>query len=450
MVGPLRYRALALSLVIASSACARTPNIPLGPSGITDSAVHPFHAEIATQWADFRLGGGLNVVVVNPSLPRELRWRFDAGRARAGISSSPVVYRNLVLVSANDRNLYAIDAATGTVRWRYLSTDELMTQPLYSGGLAVVASGNSKCIVCFYPSYVVVGSGSNRISAVDLLTGKERWGRRIDGNGMPTGALIGSSIIHPDGSGAVLAFDFRTGQARWAARLPADFSMSSAVDGHDGAVYVSGSFPAAVYALNAANGAPRWRHTFPIDDEGPGDAPMASTSTALFGEYLQPLAPHSYWGWMVSAGSPVRQHIFALDEQTGKLLWDRPVARGFAPKNNEASIPLVYGGRLFEGSPVAALVTCLNPQNGKQLWQIRTHGPVKGGIVALNGIVYFGDLGGYLWAVEARNGSLIGRMHSDLHFNVGSPIIVNDSLVDGSEEGALIALPLREIRTAHD
>jgi hypothetical protein len=37
-----------------------------------------------------------------------------------------------------------------------------------------------------------------------------------------------------------------------------------------------------------------------------------------------------------------------------------------------------------------------------------------------------------------------------VHFNVGSPIILNDSLIDGSREGSVIAVPLRWIRSAHD
>jgi outer membrane protein assembly factor BamB len=75
---------------------------------------------------------------------------------------------------------------------------------------------------------------------------------------------------------------------------------------------------------------------------------------------------------------------------------------------------------------------------------------VKGGIVARDGIIYFGDMGGYLWAVNASTGRAIGRKREDVHFNVGSPIIVNDSLIDGSEEGAVVAVPLRWIRDARD
>jgi eukaryotic-like serine/threonine-protein kinase len=446
----LRCRGIALGALLFANACTEHVAGPMGPSPISDPDVRVFHADMSTTWPQFRLGDGLNVVVVDPNLPRTIQWRFNAGHVAGGISSSPVVYRGIVLVAANDRNLYAIDAASGKLQWRYLSTDALMTQPLYAHGLAIVASGNSECIVCFYPTYVVVGSGFNRISAVNLTSGKERWGRRIDGNGMPTGALVGTSVVHPDGSGAVLSFDMLSGRSQWAARLPADFSMSSALDGHDGKIYVSGSFPAAVYALSASSGALRWRHVFGLNVEGSGDAPMASTKDAVFGEYLQALAPHSFWGWMVSAGSSVRQHIFSLDKETGNVLWDRAVTTGVAPKNNEASIPLIYRGALFEGSPIGPRLTALDARTGRILWQLQTRGPVKGGIVALNGILYFGDLGGYLWAVDAKTGRKMGRLRTEVHFNVGSPIILNDSLVDGSQEGAVIALPLRRILDARD
>ncbi len=439
-----------LATIVALVACSAPHRMePMGPSPIVDPNVVPFHAESATSWPDFRLGGGLNVVVVNPRVPRYLSWRFSAGDR--GISSSPVVYRDQVLIASNDRNLYDIDAATGTLRWRYLATDQVMAQPVYADGLAIVAAGGAKCTVCMPPDYVIGASptAADRISAVDLETGREHWGRTLAGTGMPTPAIVGSSVVHADGSGAVLALDARTAAFRWVTRLPSVFAMSSVVDGGDGRLYVSGVFGAAVYALRASNGALLWTHRLSKFFQGPGDGPMASTKTMLVAQYLQAIEPLRL-GWTVTRGSPVRHHIFALDMRTGRLLWDRVVDTGIAPPRNKSAIPLIYGDRIYEGSPDAAVMSCLNLSTGKRLWQIHTAGPVKGGIVAVDGVLYFGDLKGYLWAVDAKDGRVVGRLREDLHFNVGSPIVLNGSLIDGSREGVVIAVPLHAIRNAHD
>jgi outer membrane protein assembly factor BamB len=436
-----------LAAIVAASCSTRNEASPMGPSTVSDASVARFHADANDTWPEFRLGGGLNVVADSRALPREVSWRFNAGSQ--GISSSPVVYRDLVLVASNDRYLYAIEAATGRMRWRYLATDELMTQPVYAGGVAVVGAGNQECIACLPPDYVVGGSGHNRMSGVALSTGRERWGQEIAGTGMPSPALIGNDVVHADGSGTVLALDVRTGKYKWNARLPSTFAMSSVVNGHDGRVYVSGVFRAGVYALRASDGTELWRHMFSKYYQGTGDGPMASTGTLVFGEYLQPTAPGKL-GWVVFEGSPVIHHVFALEKRSGHLVWDRPIVKGISPAYNQSAIPLVYRGRLFEGSPAAPFVTALSVQTGGILWQRRVQGIVRGGIAALDGVLYLGDRGGYLWAIDANTGRVIGRLHTDVKFNVGSPIILNDSLIDGSLEGIVIAVPLQKIRSARD
>jgi outer membrane protein assembly factor BamB len=147
-------------------------------------------------------------------------------------------------------------------------------------------------------------------------------------------------------------------------------------------------------------------------------------------------------------GTRASHHIFTLDKQTGRILWDRAVAIGKTPQWNSAAIPLIYRNRIYEGSPLAPVVTCLDAASGRILWQRKTDAVVKGGMVALDGVVYFGDMGGYLWAVNASDGRTIGRLRENLQFRVGSPIIVNRSLIVGSREGTVVALPLRDIRDA--
>ncbi len=397
----------------------------------------------AKRHANARGKPGLNVVVVNPNLPRELSWSVRTG----SISSSPVVYRDQIVVAANDHRLYTLDAATGAVRRIYKAENELMTQPLYEHGTIFVATGNSDCSAYFPPAYVVMGLGTNRIEAIDAATGRETWSQGIAGTGMPTPLLIDGAIVHADGAGAVVALDARNGTYRWHTTLPSFFAMTAMADGGDGDAYVAGGFPNTVYALNAKTGTVVWRRAFSRFDGALPATPLASTAHALVGMYLEPLARGAA-GWTVQFGSLARQHVFSLAKDTGRVLWDRTLARvrGRAPAFNEAAIPLVYRERIFIGSAVAPMVSALDLHTGRVLWQLRVKGPVKGGLVARDGVVYFGDLSGHLWAVDAATGRTIGEMATAFHFNVGSPIIVNDSLIDGSQEG-VIAVPLRRIRS---
>ncbi|MHB8433961.1 MAG: outer membrane protein assembly factor BamB family protein [Candidatus Tyrphobacter sp.] len=431
-----------LALVLA--ACSQhQESRAMGVTAPPDPSVRIFRSDRETSWTSFRLGGGLNVVVVDPRLPSAFAWSVRTG----GISSSPVVYHDAILVASNDHRLYAIDGATGAIRWTYKAENELMAQPIYERGTIFVATGNSDCSAYFPPSYVVMGLGTNRIEAIDAATGRETWSQGIAGTGMPTPLLVGGAIVHADGAGAVVALDSKTGAYRWHASLPSFFSMTAVTRGDAGRIYVSGGFPNAVYALNAKTGAVLWRRAFARVDGAIADDPIASTKTSLVGMYLEPLA-RGPQGWVVQFGSLARQHVYALDKQTGSVLWDRTLAnvKGRAPAFNESAIPLIYRNAIFIGSALTSIVSALDVRSGRVLWQLRVKGPVKGGLVARNGIVYFGDLGGYFWAVDAATGRVLGRKAEGVHFNVGSPIIVNDTLIDGSREG-VVAVPLRSLRS---
>ncbi len=407
-----------------------------------DALVRVFHAQRERAWPLFRLGGGLNVVVENSHLPRAFAWRFPTG----GISSSPTVMGTTLLVSANDHHVYAINAATGTLRWKYHAENEVMSQPSYEDGLVYVGIGNAANVVYNPPSFSVIGEGMNKLEAIDAHDGIEQWWAGLDGSGMPSNAIVGSELIDVDGQGTVLAVNARTGRYLWHTTLPTVFAMSCVVDGGDGSIYLSGRAMNAVFALRAADGSLIWKRTFDRYYGGIGDDPLALSGNALVGDYLKATAPGRF-GMTVTLGSKARQYAYALDRRDGHVRWRTllPGVSGSVPPYNESAIELIYGNRVFIGSAIAPIVTALDLRSGKVLWQRRVDGAVKGGIAARDGTLYFGDLAGRIWAVEASSGHVVGSVATDMRFNTGSPIIVNDSFVQGGAEG-VIALPLENIR----
>ncbi len=142
--------------------------------------------------------------------------------------------------------------------------------------------------------------------------------------------------------------------------------------------------------------------------------------------------------------------FYALDARTGKRAWDVALDDGTLPIRNEAAIPLVLGSTVYVGSSVSPLFHALDSRTGRMKWRASTHGPVKGGVVAVDGTLYFGDLGGYLWALDAASGKVVGVKNMHTPFNVGSPIAAGRTLIIGSRGGTLQAVPLARIRSAHD
>ena len=411
-----------------------------------DPAVNVFRSDLETSWKQFRLGDGLNVVVANPSLPATPTWRFSV--PRKGTSASPVVAGTTVLVPANDAKVYAIDGATGKQRWVWKTDNEVMTSPVYEGDLVIVGAGNSLNPILDPPEFTIMGTEHSHLDALHLQSGKAVWQYYLSGTGMPSPALSRGWLIHFDGAGVVKAVTADTGAFRWRRLLYSVGTMSNVLLGKGGVFYITGLWPNAVYAMRVDDGSIVWRHNFSNHFNAISDCPIARSNGSIVGMYVAPVSknPNANAVWMKVA----QQHVYALDERTGAVLWDRllPGVRDLIPAWNESAIPLIAHGTVYDGSALSPIVTALDVRNGRIRWQLRVNGPVKGGLVDRDGTLYFGDLKGRLWAVDDATGTVRGSVQTDLSFNVGSPIILNDSLVIGSQKGQIVALPLDAIRNS--
>lgn len=121
--------------------------------------------------------------------------------------SSPVVADGTVYFGSGDGNLYALDAATGDLRWKFRTGDVVHASPAYADGV------------------VYFGSWDSYFYAVDARTGAQKW--RFHGGEDP--------LIHNQ----------------------VGFQSSPAVV--DGVVY-TGCRDAKLYALDAATGAEKWHY----------------------------------------------------------------------------------------------------------------------------------------------------------------------------------------------
>ena len=198
----------------------------------------------------------------------------------------------LTLDTAASEGLYAVDAETGDVRWRYEVPDSLERGWAYS---PAVVDGT-----------VYVSLWDERVVALEAATGDLEWQAPIAVTGPPT--VAGGRVFVPgekpkthDGPSFVAALDATTGDERWRRTADGDRNGRQLAVAN-GTVYAREGLEALV-ARAAETGEERWRHTesgYPV-----------GTRPVVTGEVL-------YVG--TSGGEDRRNGVAVLDPATGDEL----------------------------------------------------------------------------------------------------------------------------------
>jgi outer membrane protein assembly factor BamB len=325
-----------------------------------------------------------------------------------------------------------------------------MSNPLIYGGIVIVGEGNQTAYhdpaMKRDTERLLIGTGESAIIGVDARSGRLRWRVATKGTAMPTGAIVDGMLVHHDGAGFVRAIDPKNGRVRYQHFIESVASMSALVPLADGNVVTAGTYPAAVIAFSASRGRVAWKHQFASNASGSGDCPPATDGRRIYCNYFVPAngGPHT------ELGQGVVQHVYAVDAHTGALDWDIATQSGPLAPYNEASIPLLDKGELYEGNAFAYWMNAIDANTGKFRWRTHLFGAVRGGISVKDGVLYFGDSDGHLSALDESTGHIIGVKDVGAQFAAGSPIIAGDTLIIASRTGSIIAVSLAAIRNAHD
>jgi outer membrane protein assembly factor BamB len=98
-------------------------------------------------------------------------------------------------------------------------------------------------------------------------------------------------------------------------------------------------------------------------------------------------------------------HIVKLDAKTGRIVWKKPL-----PGRAESS-PVVLDRTVYFGCEDGGLYA-LSTVSGNVRWATQLGGPVKSAPAYYGGRLYVGDYGGYMNAVDAKTGKLIWQSGS--------------------------------------
>lgn len=144
-------------------------------------------------------------------------WMFQTGELRGGLNSTPIVVDGVLYLMGPMNRVFALDAVTGEIIWRYFYKLPQMSIP-YQRGSRGLAVGHGM---------IYFGTLDNHVVALDMKTGREVWEVEIEdvrqcGCNVTSPPLVVKDKVIVGGTGGehahrgyLNAFDAKTGQHVW-------------------------------------------------------------------------------------------------------------------------------------------------------------------------------------------------------------------------------------------
>jgi outer membrane protein assembly factor BamB len=311
----------------------------------------------------------------------ELKWKFQTGGERrfAGrhlhgsqpegetmpdpfdfYLSSPAVASGVVYFGSGDGNVYALDAASGKLNWKFHTGNVVHASPAIADGTLFIGSWDSY----FY--------------ALDAVTGKEKWHFKTGEDheiynqvGIQSSAAVMDGVVYfgcRDSN--FYALDARTGEKKWVFNNKGSWVISSPAV-RDGKVYFATSDSGLFYELDAKSGVP----VFSLKANG---WPMFS-SPAIAGDMLY-IGSHE--GKLLAINLKAQQFAWTFQTE-GSRQNGAALTKPDGTPNYEAAFAGDFYDALIEG--VSKMLTA---------------GAIMSSPVVVDNVIYVGSTDGNLYALE--------------------------------------------------
>lgn len=187
--------------------------------------------------------GDGNVYAVNAKTGI-LQWKFATGDV---VHASPAVAGGSVFIGSWDGNLYALDADTGTQKWVF----EAGRDPVYHNQVGFQSSA------AVVDGVVYVGCRDAHVYAIDAATGRKKWDYPTSKSWVNSTPAVRNGVVYAGTSDTarLMALDARTGRLRWLFDAKAYIFSSAALAGE---LAFIGSHNGKLYAVNTTTGALAW------------------------------------------------------------------------------------------------------------------------------------------------------------------------------------------------
>lgn len=275
--------------------------------------------------------------------------------------SSPSVSNGTVYFGSSDGNVYALDALSGALRWKFKTGDVVHSSPAIADGT------------------VYIGSWDTHLYAIDAETGKEKWrfktGEDAEAHNhvgiQSSPAVVDGIVYFGSRDSYAYAVDGSTGKQIWKFSTDGSWVNNSMVV-HDGKAFFGTSIPGIMHAVDAKSG----KVVFDLPTGTPVFASMALAGDTLY---------------LGNFGGK----LTAIDLKTQKPAW---VFETDGAKQNAASMTNADGSIKFE--TVFSSPTAYYEDMVLAVHKLFTMGTILSSPVVVGDTIYFGSTDGNLYAVR--------------------------------------------------
>jgi eukaryotic-like serine/threonine-protein kinase len=348
------------------------------------------------------------------------KWKFSTG---ARVASSPAVANGLVYFGSYDGNFYVVAADTGKLRWKFRNAAERRFAGTHLHGSVPEGETMPDPFDVYLSSpsvwngSVYFGSGDGNVYALDATSGSPKWKFKTGDVVHASPAIADGKLYVGSWDSYFYALDAMTGKELWRFKTGEDPEIHNQVGIQSSATIANGMVyfgcrDSKLYALDAATGRQRWAFpnkgswviTSPIVRDGKvyfatSDTALLHIADAETGEPIDAIKFH----WPIFASPSIAGNTLYVAGQDGKLvaldLNSRKPLWTFQSEASRQNLPALSKP---DGSPnyEAAFTSNFYDDMLVGIGKLHTAGAMLASPVISGGIVYIGTADGNLYALQ--------------------------------------------------
>lgn len=284
---------------------------------------------------------------------------FDIGEG-GSFAQKPLVHNGIAYVGSMDHNVYAVDAKTGKLVWKFRTEGGILDSS------AVIKDGT-----------IYIGSYDQNLYAIDSMSGKLVWKFRTMGKIVSTAIVDDRNVYFGSSDHNVYCLNLKTGKFVW--KFPTQGEVPSTPTIHEGKLFI-GSYDHIFYCIDVKTSKLLWKF---------------KTQGDIFSKL--PLLVHKNVIYFPSFDNYLR----AVDVNTGKLVWKFLTGK----YGGMGSGPVMYKDMMYQVNREGVLFA-LTP-DGKELWNFRINHAMAN-VVIHKDRIYFGTEEQNLYCIDL-NGNVLWK-----------------------------------------